>query len=117
MPLRRFVHPVGWFYRTGSGLIDYIYTAPDGSEHTSEADALAHMQGVPQEQRPAALDGEIHRGEGAGPPARLDEGRAGTIDEINGLSCHSAASREICSSPALRWVACWPAIGEMVCAS
>ena len=38
-------HP-GWHCRRGRGLIDYIYTAPDGREFTDEASALRAFEGT-----------------------------------------------------------------------
>ena len=45
-----------------------------------------------QQQRPAALHGEIDRRERTRPAARLDEGRAAAVDDIDRTSRYSAAT-------------------------
>jgi hypothetical protein len=47
---------------------------------------------LPQQQWPAALDGEVDRCERARPTARLDERRAAAIDNIDWTVVYSAAS-------------------------
>ena len=54
---------------------------------------LVRREGLAHQQRTAALHGEIDRGEGAGLAARLDEGRAAAVDDVNGPIAHSAAGR------------------------
>ena len=49
-------HP-GWTYRQGKGLVEWIYTAPDGEEFTDEESALLY-------------DGELHKQVKIDPPSR-----------------------------------------------
>lgn len=42
------------------------------------------QEGLSQQQRPPRLDGEVRSGKGPRPAPGLEEGRAGTIDQIDG---------------------------------
>ena len=71
-------HPEGWHWRPGKGLVDCIYTAPDGLEFTSETAALQHMassasgdldraDNMPEEDKQQLL--QLLEQRGANPPA------------------------------------------------
>ena len=64
-------HP-GWHCRRGRGLIDYIYTAPDGREFTDEASALRAFEGTgvdDSEEEEAAPARRRHNAPAARQPA------------------------------------------------
>lgn len=62
--------------------------------HAAENDLIERVwfKGLPRQQRPAALHGEINRGEGPGATLCFQERRPRAVDNIN-RTCHQLAAR------------------------